>query len=190
MNEILKQYRRIYRTTVIGNWTVSVVCVVLLAVVGGFSRSTFQAIVVSSALVLLSLFYTAEFIIEPPIFRRKIAKAGGEVQAAIEEKPMRSRTCFFFGKTDVKIAVFFANFRIKYVNCGDIVGAELKRFKIRLTMKDGRTLGMPFGADENPAVLCAALSSLNEGIDFVINGKHVALDSKNRKKTDQSEDKL
>lgn len=186
MNEILKQYRRIYRTTVIANWTVCVVCAVLFAAFGTFAKSPFKAIVISSALALLALFYTAEFIIEPLVFRKKIAKAGGEVQASLGEKPMRSRTRFFFGKT----AVFFANFGIKYADCGDIVGAELKRFKIRLTMRDGRTLDMPFGADENPAVLCAALSSLNEGIDFVINGKHVALDSKNRKKTDQSEDEL
>ncbi|MGN1111342.1 MAG: hypothetical protein ACI4QY_06780 [Oscillospiraceae bacterium] len=165
MNEVLKEYRRIHRITLIGNWAVTALCVPGLALVGTFSRRPFFAVMVTAALVLLSLFYTVEFIAEPLIFKRKIAKAG----LALDEKPAKFPMRFFFGNT----VVFFANWKIKFADCGEIIAAEMRRSKIRLTFKDGGTLDMPFRAGENPALLCAVLRTLNGNIDFVINGKHI-----------------
>lgn len=178
MKEILDQYRKMYRVTIIGNWTVSAVCVLALVLVGAFSKSPFKAIVISSALVLLSLFYTAEFIIEPLIFKYKISKADGELLNSLKEKPASFSTRFFFGKT----AVFIANWKIKFVDCGEITAAELLRRKIRLTLKNGKILDMPFKANENPAILCAVLRSINGEIDFVINGKHIDKVSEKKEK--------
>lgn len=169
MKEILKEYRKVHRITLIGNWAVTALCALGLALAGAFSRKPFQAGMVTAALALLSLFYTADFIIEPLIFKRKIAKAGDAVLSSLNEKPAKFPARFFFGN----IAVFFANRKIKFVDCGDIMTAEMNRFKLRLTLKDGKTLDMPFKADENPAVLCAVLRTLNGNIDFVINGKHI-----------------
>lgn len=169
MKEILTQYRKIYRATIIGNWTVSAVCVFLLALVGGFAKNPLRAIIISTGLTLLSLFYTAEFIIEPLIFKHRITKAGGELLSSLDEKPAKFPTRFFFGNT----AVFFANWKIKYADCREILSAELIRSEIRLTLKDGKTLYMPFKAGENPAVICAVLRNLNGDIDFVIDGKHI-----------------
>ncbi len=169
MKEILDQYRKMYRVTIIGNWTVSAVCVLALVLVGAFSKSPFKAIVISSAPVLLSLFYTAEFIIEPLIFKHKVSKAGGDLLNSLKEKPARFTTRFIFGKT----AVFFANWKIKFVDCGEIAAAELLRRKIRLTLKNGKILNIPFKANENPAVLCAVFRSINGDIDFIVNGKHI-----------------
>ncbi len=183
MKEILNQYRKIYRVTVIGNWTVSAVCVLALVLVGAFTKSPFKAMIISSAPVLLSLFYTAEFIIEPLIFKYKVSKAGGDLMCSLKEKPATFSTHFIFGKT----AVFFANWKIRYVNCGEIIAAELLRRKIRLTLKDGKILNMPFRAVENPAVLCAVLRTLNGDIDFIVNGKHI---DKATNKSNQSEGKL
>lgn len=183
MKEILKEYRKVHRVTLIGNWTVTALCVLGLALVGAFSRKPFFAGMVTAALVLLSLFYTVEFIAEPLIFKRKIAKAG----LALNEKPARFPTRFFFGNT----AVFFANWKIKFADCREIIAAEMRRSKIRLTFKDGKTLDMPFRAGDNPALLCAVLRTLNENIDFVINGKHidkVTEVNKELNKTDNSEE--
>lgn len=165
MNEVLKEYRKIYRITVIANWTVTALCVLGLTLVEAYTQRPFRAIMITAALVLLSLFYTVEFIAEPLIFKRKIAKSG----LALDEKPARFPTRFFFGNT----VVFFANWKIKFANCGEIIAAEMRRSKIRLTFKDGKTLDMPFRTDDNPALLCAVLRTLNENIDFVINGKHI-----------------
>lgn len=165
MNEVLKEYRRTHRITLIGNWAVTALCALGLTLVGTFSRNPFFAGMVTAALALLSLFYTAEFIAEPLIFKRKIAKSG----LALEGKPARFPMRFFFGNT----AVFFANWKIKFADCGDILTAEMKRNKIALSLKSGKTLDMPFRADENPAILCAVLRNLNGNIDFVINGKHI-----------------
>ncbi len=169
MKEILKRYHIFYRVAVIGNWSVAALCAVLLVGVGTFEKRPFNACIIVGALVLLSLFYTAEFIIEPLIFKRKITKAGGKLLDSLKEKPAKFNTHFFFGNT----AVFFANRKIKYVDCGEIIAAELLRRKIRLTLSDGKILNMPFKANENPAVLCAVLRSINGEIDFVINGKHI-----------------
>lgn len=185
MNEVLKEYRKVYRITVIGNWTVTVLCVLGLTLVGTFGHRPFLAIMVAAALVLLSLFYTIEFIVEPLIFKRKIAKADGEILSSLNEKPMKLPTRFFFGNT----VVFFANWKIKFADCGEIISAELKRLKIRLTLKDGKTLDMPFRVDENPAILCAVLRNLNGNIDFIINGKHIGNLNGVNKKTDKSEER-
>ncbi len=157
MNEILKQYRKIYRVAVIGNWSAAALCAILLAGVGTFEKRPFNACIIVGALVLLSLFYTAEFIIEPLIFKHRIAKAGGELADSLKEKPAKFTTHFFFGNT----AVFFASRKIKYADCREILSAELLRRKIRLTLGDGRILNMPFKVSENPAVLCAVLRSIN-----------------------------
>lgn len=188
MNEILKQYRKIYRVTLIGTWTVCAVCVLALALTGVFKENPFRAVIISAALALLSVFYTVDFIVQPLIFKRRITKAGGEIKKSLKEKPARFPAHFFFGN----IAVFFANRKIKYADCGEIVSAELKRSKIRLTMKDGKILNMPFKADENPAILCAVLRTLNGDIDFVINGKHIDKVTKVHKenKNNQSEDQV
>ena len=181
MNEVLKEYRRIHRITLIGNWAVTALCTLGLALVGAFSRNPFFAGMVTAALIVLSLFYTVEFIAEPLIFKRKITKAG----LALNEKPARFPMRYFFGNT----AVFFANWKIKLADCGEIIAAEMRRSKIRLTLKDGRTLDMPFRADENPAILCAVLRNLNENIDFIINGKHIGNLNGVNKKTDKSEER-
>lgn len=169
MKEILKEYRKVHRITLIGNWTVTALCVLGLTLVGAFSQKPFFAGMVTAALVLLSLFYTVEFIAEPLIFKRKITRTGGAVLASLNEKPARFPTRFFFGNT----AVFFANWKIKFADCREILAAEMNRRKIRLTLKDGKTLNMPFRPNENPALLCAVLRTLNGNIDFVINGKHI-----------------
>ncbi len=185
MNEILKQYRKIYRATLIANWVVCAVCVLALVLTGVFQKNPFRAVIISSALALLSLFYTVDFIVQPLIFKRKISKAGGELVSSLKEKPARFPMRFFFGN----VAVFFANRKIKFADCREIVSAELLRRKIRLTLKDGKILNMPFRADENPAVLCAVLRTLNGDIDFVINGKHIDKVPKADKKG-QSEDRV
>lgn len=189
MNEILKQYRKIYSVTLIGTWTVCAVCAIALALTGVFKDNPFRAVIISAALVLLSLFYTVDYIVQPLIFKRKISKADGELENSLKEKPARFPMRFFFGN----IVVFFANRKIKFADCGKIISAELKRTKIRLTMKDGGVLNMPFKADENPAMLCAILRTLNGDIDFLINGKHidkVTQVNKELNKKDQSEDRI
>jgi len=187
MNEILKQYRKVYRVAVIGNWSVTALCAAALACMGTFEKRPFNACIIVGALALLALFYTAEFVIEPLIFKRKITKAGGDLLDSLKEKPASFTTRFFFKNT----AVFFANWKIKYMDCREITAAELLRRKIRLTLRDGRILNMPFKVSENPAVLCAVLRSLNGDIDFVINGKHInKATNKKPNKSNQSEDKL
>ncbi len=185
MKEILNYYRKIYRVTVIGNWTVSAVCVLALVLVGAFAKRPFSAVIISSALVLLALFYTAEFIIEPLIFKHKVSKAGGDLMCSLKEKPARFSTHFIFGKT----VVFIANWKIRYVDCGEIAAAELLRRKIRLTLKNGKILNMP-NAGENPAILCAVLRSINGDIDFIVNGKHIDKVDKASEKTGKQGDKL
>lgn len=185
MNEILKQYRKTYRVTLIGTWTVCAVCAAALALTGVFKENPFRAAIIVVALSLLSAFYTADFIVQPLIFKRKISKAGGEIANSLKEKPARFPMRFFFGN----VAVFFANRKIKFADCREIVSAELLRRKIRMTLKGGKVLNMPFRADENPAILCAVLRTLNGDIDFVINGKHIDKVAKADKKG-QSEDRV
>lgn len=183
MNEILKQYRKVYRVAVIGNWSVAALCAIALACMGTFEKRPFNACIIVGALALLSLFYTAEFIVEPLIFKHKITKAGGGVLSSLNEKPMKFPTRFFYGNT----AVFFANWRIKFADCREIFSAELLRRKIRLTLGDGKILNMPFKVSENPAVICAALRAVNGEIDFIVNGKHI---DKVYEKTGKQGDKL
>ncbi len=183
MKEVLNKYRKIYRVTVIGNWSVAALCAAALACMGTFEKRPFNACIIVGALTLLSLFYTVEFIAEPLIFKRKISKAGGDLMCSLKEKPASFSTRFIFGNT----AVFIANWKIRYVDCGEIAAAELLQRRIRLTLKDGKILNMPFKANENPAVLCAVLRSINGEIDFVINGKHI---DKVSEKTGKQGDKL
>lgn len=173
MKEIFSEYRRLYRVTLIGNWMVAVLTVMAFGLTETFDQKPFTAIVISTAFVLLSLFYTVEFIIQPMKFSCK-AKGSGKSEAFNNEKPAILGRRFAFDKC----IVFFSNWIIQSVDFSEINAAEIKRRKLLLTLNSGKTLAMPYYPNENPAVICAVLRSKNEKIDIVINGKHISQDKK------------
>lgn len=173
MKDIISGYRRLYRVTLISNWAVVVLTIMGFALTGTFEKKPFTAIMISAAFVLLVLFYTVEFIIQPLKFSRK-AKVSGKSEAFNNEKPAILGKRFVFDKC----IVFFNNWIIQAVDFSEITAAQLKKRKIVLTLNSGKTLAMPYYPDENPAVICAVLRSKNEKIDIVINGKHISQDEK------------
>lgn len=168
MKEIISGYRRFYRVTLISNWMVVALTIMGFALTGTFEKKTFTAVVISAAFVLMPLFYTVEFIMQPLKFMRQ-EKRSDKPLVSGNEKLSVLGSRFISDKS----VVFFSNWIIKSVDFSEITAAQLKKRKIALTLNSGKTLAMPYYPDENPAVICAVLRSKNEKIDIVINGKHL-----------------
>lgn len=173
MKDIISGYRKLYRVTLISNWTVVILTIMGFALTGTFEKKPFTAIVISTAFVLLVLFYTVEFIVQPLKFMRQ--EKHSDKPLVSEGEKLSVLGSRFISDTSV---VFFSNWIIQVVDFSEITAAQLKKRKIVLTLNSGKTLAMPYYPDENPAVICAVLRSKNEKIDIVINGKHISQDKK------------
>lgn len=63
--------------------------------------------------------------------------------------------------------------RLVLLKYRDIRSAELKGYKLLLDIGEKRPVKMPFDAEENPALLVAAMRSRNPKISVILNGKVV-----------------
>ncbi len=69
--------------------------------------------------------------------------------------------------------IFFFETKIVFLKYTDILSAELKGYKLLLDIGEKRPVKMLFGAEENPALLVAAMRSRNPNISVILNGKVV-----------------
>lgn len=81
---------------------------------------------------------------------------------------------FFGGRKFLdEYLVFFSDTRIVFLKYTNILSAELKGYKLLLDVGGKKPVKMPFGVDENPAVLVAAMRSHNPNIRVILNGKSI-----------------
>ncbi|MDE7229736.1 MAG: hypothetical protein K2N56_04580 [Oscillospiraceae bacterium] len=95
-----------------------------------------------------------------------------EERAALFEQYEKAHS--FGGKKFLdEYLIFFLETKIFFLKYTDILSAELKGYKLLLDIGEKRPVKMPFDAEENPALLVAAMRSRNPKISVILNGKVV-----------------
>ena len=78
MKEISREYLKIYRSVIIQQWFIAVICAVLFAVFGAF-KSMF-AVVVCICFALIALTATVVILLSPKLFEQRLNKCPEDVK--------------------------------------------------------------------------------------------------------------
>ena len=149
---------------------------------GAYSRenTSLIPIIFSAFLGLLTLWSLADVLIAPMLFKIRIGKLPEnerkELVSELEGASKLGRR--WFAETHL---VYFAKRRIRCVRYEELQSADLKGNRLFLKLSDGTELPMPYEANENPAILVAALRSKNGQMQASVNGKNVDFDKKRNK---------
>lgn len=173
---IISDYRRESRSFPIRWWAVSVIEILIYVFTGMFLKEDLRRILAvgfSVIFVGMSLYVTLDVMVfEPQRFKRRLnAFPENERDALLEQyekAPMIGKRRFL-----EEYLICFFNMRIVLLKYSEIRSAELKGYNLLLDIGGKKPIKMPFDADENPAVIVAALRSRNSKISVIINGKVV-----------------
>ena len=133
-----------------------------------------------AALTLWSLF---DVLTAPMRFKKQLDRlpenASEEIVSGFESAPGLGKRWF-----SENYLLYFAKRRIQILRFDEMLSADLKGNKLFISMKNGKSVPMPFGAAENPAVIVAALRSRNGSMKATIDGRNIDFDKKNKRKED------
>lgn len=170
MNSIVKLYHSTYRVQLITDFVITALGVLGLWMVGAFEKNSLFYIVIVVLWITTTLVNTIRFIAEPLKLKRK-AEANEILNKAINsEKPVQSGLHFFYENT----VVFFYFWKICTVEYKDVVSADIKYKIIKLKLKNGKKLKMPYYPNENPALMCAIFRADNENIAVYADGRLIS----------------
>lgn len=171
---LLSDYRRENRSFPIRWWIITAIELMIYVFTGMFRKGDFRtvlAIAFAAAFVFMSVYVTIlVLVIMPQSIRRRIKALpdGAAVYEQYEKAPKLGRRRFL-----EEYIIYFFDMKMFLVKYSEIKSAELKGFKLLLDTGGKKPLKMPFEADENPAMLVAALRSRNPNISVILGGKVV-----------------
>lgn len=176
MKSIISDYRKAVGSIPLRWWTVTAIEFTVYLFTGVFSRggiSRVLSIVCTAFFVLMSAYVTLNvLLIVPRHFQKRLnALPDSERTAALEQyekSPAIGKRHFL-----EKYLICFIGTDIVFLKFSEIKSAELKSFKLLLNVGKKKPLKMPFDANENPAMLVAAMRSRNPDISVILNGKVV-----------------
>ena len=174
LKKLLSDYRRENRPYPIRWWIITAIEVLIYIFTGMFRKGDFRtvlAIAFTAAFVFMSVYVTLlVLVITPQIIGRRIKALsdGAAVYEQYEKAPKLGRRRFL-----EEYIIYFYNMKMFLVKYSEIKSAELKGFNLLLDTGGKKPLKMPFEADENPAMLVAALRSRNPDISVILGGKVV-----------------
>lgn len=157
-------------------WTVTVIQFTVYLLTGVFSRggiSRVLSIVCIAFFILMSAYVTLNvLLIVPRHFQKRLnalpESGRTEVLEQYEKSPAIGKRHFLD-----KYLIYFTGTNIVLLKFSEIKSAELKGFKLLLNAGGKKPLKMPYDANENPAMLVAAIRSRNPDISVILNGKVV-----------------
>lgn len=174
LKKLISDYRRESLSYPIRWWIVTAVEVMIYFFTGMFKNDDFRrvlAIAFTAAFVVMSVYVTFNVLIIAPLGIKKRIKAipdGKAVTGQYEKAVMLGKRRYL-----EEYLVYFYNMKMFLVGYSEIKSAELKGFKLLLDTGGKKPLKMPFDANENPAILVAALRSRNPKISVILGGKVV-----------------
>lgn len=176
MKKIISDYRKTIWTLPLRWWIVTVIETAVYFFTGVFSRggtSRTLAIICTSVFVLVSLYITLTVLfIAPRRFKKRLNALPENERNSVLKQYETSPTIGNRHFLD-EYLIYFVGTNIVFPKFSEIRSAELKGFKLLLDIGEKKPLKMPFGADENPAILVAAMRSRNPNISVILNGKIV-----------------
>lgn len=184
-DRLIADYRREFRFSALRWWMITAVIAVVYLFTGMFWRTGAMLIAAVAALtffVVMSVYSTLYvFVIEPTRIKRRLNAFPEDKRTEFlgqYEKAAKLGQRRFLDE----YLIFFRNMRMIMPKYSDIRSAELKGRNLLLDIGEKKPLKMPFGFEENPAVLVAAMRSRNPDISVIINGKIVeSMENKNKK---------
>lgn len=173
MNKIIKDYRRFLRFTLPFDWLRAALVAAVFALTGMFSKPGFciAAIILTAGMVGISLLATLNALIFVPVrFKKRFSALTEKDEIQLQyEKAVNFGYRWFLDE----YLLYFTNTSITILEYTEILSAELKRNKLILMLTNGKSAKMELGANDNPAVLVAAMRSKNPQISVILNGKVV-----------------
>lgn len=176
LKNIYSDYRKTFRSYPIRWWIVTAIEIAVYLFTGMFSKADIRRtlaifgaalFVITSALVTLNVLF-----FECGKFKKRLNALPESEQNAVleqyEKAPALGKRRFL-----EEYLIYFGNMKIIAVKYSEIKSAELKGYKLLLDTGKKKPLKMPFEAEENPAVLVAAMRSRNPNISVILNGKIV-----------------
>lgn len=172
LKKLLSDYRRESRSFPIRWWIVTAIEAAVYIFTGMFQKGDFRtvlAIAFTAAFVTMSVYVTLYvFVLAPLGIKKRLKGMPCTVSEQYEKAPKLGKRRFL-----EEYLIYFYNMKMFLVKYSEIRSAELKGFKLLLDTGGKKPLKMPFDADENPAIIVAALRSFNPNISVILGGKLV-----------------
>ncbi len=176
LNKIISDYRKEFWTLPLRWWIVTVIELAVYIFTGiifssGISRVF--AIVSTVLFIIVSTYATISVLLIVPMrFEKRLNVLPENERNGVLEQYGKAPA---LGKRHFldEYLIYYLGAEIILQKFSDIRSAELKGFKLLLDIGERKPLKMPFEADENPALLVAAMRSRNPNISVILNGKVV-----------------
>lgn len=182
MKPLIREFYRAHRFVPLRYFVVTAVFAAVLFFTGSYTKEDirFVAITVSAFMGLLALWSLIDVLTAPLFFKVRLGKLPEnerkELVSGLDSASKLGKRWF-----SEKYLVYFAERRIRFVRYDELQSADLKGNRLFLKLSDGSVTPLPFEADENPAILVAALRSKNGQMQASVNGKPVDFDKKRHK---------
>ena len=182
MKSLTREFYRAHRFIPLRYFVVTAVFAAVLFFTGSYTKedTRFVAITVSAFMGLLALWSLIDVLIAPLFFKVRLGKlpenGRKELVSGLESASKLGKRWF-----SENYLVFFAKRRICFVRYDELQSADLRGSKLFLKLADDTETPLPFEANENPAILVAALRSKNGQMKASVNGKQVDFDKKRKK---------
>lgn len=183
MRDIAKEFYRANRSYPIRFLIVTVICEAVLWISGTFVRETTRipVVIVSAFLVVITLWALFDVLTAPKRFEKQLGRlpenVGEEIRTGFSSAHKLGERWFL-----ENYLVYFVKRRIQILRFDEMRSADLKGNKLYIGLLDGKSSLLPFDADENPAILVAALRSRNGQMTASIDGKPVDFNKKRKAK--------
>lgn len=181
MRSVTREFYRAYLIFPLRYLIVTAICAAAFFFTGTFTRenSRLVAIIVSSLMGLLTLCTLIDVLIAPMRFNSRLGRLPeeerSELLSGLEGASKLGKRWFA-----EKHLLYFAKRRIRFVRYDELESADLKGSRLFLKLSDGSETPLPFEADENPAILVAALRSKNGQMKASVNGRNVDFEKRGR----------
>lgn len=174
-NKIYADYLKTRRSWIVRRWVIVAIEAILCVVVFTFNNGV--SFFFGLAILACFLIAAVDTTLNIAVFTKR--KLDTELNAMTEDKRnallTQYETAHAIGSRKFldEYLVYSYGTQLVLLKYRDIRSAELKGYKLLLDIGEKRPLKMPFDAEENPALLVAAMRSRNPDISVILNGKVV-----------------
>ena len=173
LDKIINDYRKTFRNVIIGDWISAVLIVIAFVLSGVYVKFPLVIIAVICTVIMwgIAIWQTLGILV---FERKRLLKRLNSLPEGDREKILsRYESVHDIGKRWFldDYLLFHRNRHIELLRYDTISSAEPKGFKMELVLVDGKVERLGLGADENPAMIVAALRSKNPNISVKLNGE-------------------
>lgn len=173
LDKIIKDYRKTFRNVIISDWISAVLIIIAFVLSGVYVKFplVIVAVICTAVMCGIAIWQTLGILV---LERRRLVRRLNSLPEGDKEKILsRYESVHDIGKRWFldEYLLFHRDRHIELLRYDTILSAEPKGFKLYLELSGGKTERLGLGADENPAMIVAALRSKNPQISVKLNGQ-------------------